>query len=528
MKYFSLIIISLGFSFPPSFNLDKQTEIVNDGLPDNGIINIEAISESQIYFGTSSGLGRVDISGDDKIFSTVMSDAMPEGGNPALAIEGNVIAVSGVTTYYSAATESNEPKGTGVAYSVDSGDTWKFMEQPIVENPEDGLYHSIEWGGQTLQILAVTTAVNNVSYDLAIGGDYIYSTSWAGGLQRFNYSSENPQWEIIPLPMDDQSQLICADIDIDIYELNPKDPKDGGNHNHKGFSVFIEHETIWVGTADGINKGEILDFDVDDCINWSHYNTADGLSGNWVVGINSGLESDNEDLKKLWAISWATASTESTGLSYSLDNGISWQYVNFFTDTGIKVYNIEISEDRIYAATIDGIYVSEDGEHWELIPDFVDSITAEMILDDAVYTTHVPNGADEVWVGTGDGLVIRKFNGLVDIIRFWESTVNPQNGDFNFSVYPNPFYVKDHNVLNDSGHVRFIYNVGSNGTINIYDFSMEHVIGLNNSHSAGSDHEREIIWDGRNSRGSVVANGVYFCKLTANGQDYWTKLVVVN
>ena len=25
---------------------------------------------------------------------------MPEGGNPALAIEGNVIAVSGVSTYY--------------------------------------------------------------------------------------------------------------------------------------------------------------------------------------------------------------------------------------------------------------------------------------------------------------------------------------------------------------------------------------------------------------------------------------------
>ena len=168
MKFIFLIIISIGFSFPPSFNLDRNAEIVNEGLPDNGIIDIEAISNNQLYFGTSSGLGRVDIDGEDKIFSTVMSDAMPEGGNPALAIEGNLIAVSGVTTYYSAATESNEPKGTGIAYSVDYGDTWKFMEQPIVENPEEGLFHQIEWGGQTLQILAVTTAVNNVSYDLAI------------------------------------------------------------------------------------------------------------------------------------------------------------------------------------------------------------------------------------------------------------------------------------------------------------------------------------------------------------------------
>ena len=517
MRYIFIILISLGFSFPPSFNLDRQTEIVNDGLPSNAIIDIEAISATQIYFGTSSGLGRVEIDGGNRSFLTVMSDAMPEGGNPALAIEGNVIAVSGVTTYYSAVTESNEPKGTGVAYSEDYGDTWKFMEQPIVENPENGSYHQIEWGGQQLQVLAVTTAVNNVSYDLAIGGDYIYSTSWAGGLQRFRYIDDSPQWEIIPLPMDDQSELICGDIDIDVYELNPKDPGDGGNHNHKGFSVFIEDEIIWVGTADGLNKGVI----VDDCINWSHYNTADGLSGSWVVEINSGLNN-------LWAISWLTVSTESTGLSYSLDNGLSWQYVNFFTDAGIKVYNIEISENQIYAATIDGLYVSEDGEHWELIPDFVDSITGEMILDDAVYTTYVPNGADEVWVGTGDGLVIREFNGLADIIRFWEATEKPSESDFNFSAYPNPFYVKDHNVLNDSGHVRFIYYVGSNGTINIYDFSMDHVVGLNNSHSAGSSGESEIIWDGRNSRGSLVSNGVYFCKLTANNQDYWTKLVVVN
>lgn len=507
----------MGFSFPPSFNLGRQAESTNNGLPDNGIIDIEAISTTQIYFGTSSGLGRVDIVDEDKIFSTVINDAMPDGGNPALTTHGSIIAVSGVTTYYSAATESNEPKGTGVAYSVDSGDTWKFMEQPIVDNPEEGLYHQIEWGGQTLQILAVTTAVNNVSYDLAIGGDYIYSTSWAGGLRRFNHTEDAPEWEIIPLPMDVQDTLHCSQIDIDSYELNPKDPGDGGNHNHKGFSVFIEDEVVWVGTANGINKG-VID---DDCINWTHYSAAHGLSGNWIVGINSGLNN-------LWAISWATTSTESTGLSYSFDNGTSWQSVDFFTDAGLKVYNIEFSEDRIYASTIDGLYVSVDGEHWELIPDFVDSTTGEMILDDAVYTVHASDGSENIWVGTGDGLAIRNSNGLVDIHRFWEATEKPSEGHFNFSVYPNPFYVKDHNVMGGYGHARFIYNFESNAVINIYDFSMDHVVKLNDSHSAGANGEREVIWNGRNARGSVVVNGVYFCKLTVSGQDYWTKLVVVN
>ena len=517
MKIILFIFLSIGFSFPPSFHLGRRAEIVNDGLPDNGIVDIESISNTQLFFGTSSGLGRADISGENKFFSTVHTTAMPEGGNPALVTANNTIAVSGVITYYSAVTESNEPKGTGIAYSVDSGENWEFMEQPIVENPDEGLYYSIEWGGQTLQILAVTTAVNNVSYDLAIGGDYIYSTSWAGGLQRFKYTEDFPEWEIIPLPMDDQTQLSCGNIDTDVYELNPKDPDDGGNHNHKGFSVFYEDNTLWVGTANGLNKGLING----DCINWTHYSTSDGLSGNWVIGIKSGLNN-------LWAITWSTTSTESTGLSYSFDNGISWHFVNFFTDAGIKVYNIEISENRIYASTIQGLYVSEDGEHWEFISNFIDSTTGEIILDDAVYATHVLDGADEVWVGTGDGLATRNSNGMVDITRFWESTVSPENGNFNFSVYPNPFYVKDHNILGGSGHVRFVYNLETNAIIHIYDFSMDHVVKLNNIHSAGNNGESEIIWDGRNSRGNVVANGVYFCKLIANGKDYWTKLVVVN
>ena len=110
MRYIFIIFISFGFSFPPSFSLERSTEIINDGLPDNGIIDIEAISDTLIYFGTSSGLGRVDIDGENKSFSTVMSDAMPEGGNPALVTNGNIIAVSGVTTYYSPATGANETR----------------------------------------------------------------------------------------------------------------------------------------------------------------------------------------------------------------------------------------------------------------------------------------------------------------------------------------------------------------------------------------------------------------------------------
>ena len=34
--------------------------------------------------------------------------------------------------------------------------------------------------------------------------DYIYATSFAGGLRRFKYTVQDPAWELIPLPMDFQ------------------------------------------------------------------------------------------------------------------------------------------------------------------------------------------------------------------------------------------------------------------------------------------------------------------------------------
>ena len=63
-------------------------------------------------------------------------------------------------------------------------------------------------------------------------------------------------WELVPLPDDDN--LVPASFGTPFnfnYIYNPLDPPNG-NHNHKAYSVHIEDDIIWVGTADGINKGE--------------------------------------------------------------------------------------------------------------------------------------------------------------------------------------------------------------------------------------------------------------------------------
>ena len=97
------------------------------------------------------------------------------------------------------------------------------------------------------------------------------------------------------------------------------------------------------------------------------------------------------------------------------------------------------------------------------------------------------------------------------------------------SAYPNPFLINDYNQVGDDGHVRLIYSNPKNdkSNIDIFDFAMDRVVQLNNSHMVNNT-ESEVIWNGKNEYGVKVANGVYFCRLSLNKKYYWTKLAVVN
>ena len=65
-------------------------------------------------------------------------------------------------------------------------------------------------------------------------------------VRRFKYTDDDPSWELIPLPMDNQTSVSCGNYPDD-YVYNPIDPiisgnlNSGGNHNHKGFSVYADY-----------------------------------------------------------------------------------------------------------------------------------------------------------------------------------------------------------------------------------------------------------------------------------------------
>ena len=521
MKNIYLIITLSYLSAQMPFNcLFNQTNSLNRlGLQSNTIIDIRYGRENELYIGTGDSLGYVDIANPlSPIFSIVRDELLPEGGIPALKTyklsdDNIMIVLSGATSIFIEG-EGCEPSGTGISWSMDNGKTWKHMPQ-FIESSTSPEISETTWRGQQIKYKTITTTIENISYDLDVHEDYIYATSWAGGVRRFNYLDEDPQWEVIPLPMDDQDDLKCGEINENEYLLDPVN-----NDNQKAFSVYATSNTIWVGTAGGINKGIV---NIDDCIDWVHYNTEDGLGGDWIIGI---IPHKSVIGTRLWLISWDGEPPSPHPLTYTDNGGETWGKVTQFEEQGIIVYNLSFSSRYIMASTDHGLYYSEnDGEFWKQIP-ITSDINGERILSENVYTAvSIGEGitADTLFIGTGDGVSIISTSGeTMDNIRFWEP---PKP----FSAYPNPFFINSQNLVGGYGYVRFIYSNPneSSGKIDVFDFAMDMVIHLNNPNPV-TQEENEITWNGQNEYGDKVANGVYFCRLSLNGEYYWTKLAVIN
>ena len=542
-----------GYLLSSGSKLSRFDELsIKDRIASNVVVDIQQLDDSLYLFGTGAGLSFGELKSNGSIdFGYFSLPEMPRGGNPSLSVFENIIAVSGVVD--TNVVTGYEPKGTGIAYSKNGGNNWEYLPQPIDpdtvyfinydstlcsnnnftwDNQNETCFSNqnwtISWGSQEIKSLLVSSEVDNVSYDLAISTDYIYAASWAGGLRRYPINllpgNSNRKWEIIPLPRDNDFDLYCGEIDTSFY-LNPRDPIDGGYHNHKGFSVYVNEDIIWVGTAAGINKGVING----NCIDWvNHYNSwTNNISGNWVVGIH---HQDLDNYSRYWAITWSAETPgEFSALSYTDDDGNTWKTTQP-SGYSEKVYNIYTDSNRIWASSESGLYLSEDGEHWEKYIRPIDKNTDEELSSDLVMSTYYSGSLNWIWMGTDDGIAISEDEGISwEVYRFWESTsfANKKNM---LKAYPNPFLINDYNIVGNDGHVRFIYSnpYEHSGNIDVFDFAMDKVIHLNNPYPTSLNGENEIIWNGRNEYGDKIANGVYFCRLSLNGKYFWTKLAVIN
>ena len=514
----------------------------------NVVTEIILQSDNLVWLGTGLGISIVR----DSLTVETLQDTMeltngaytnriPSGGISAMTTGDPGGPYEKFMFAAAAGSENDIPIGKGIVFTTDATDStinWIYYDQPM----DDALSDTIPFGDiGFIAVLPVTVPQANVTYDMDLSEEFAWTASWAGGLRRFKFSDQ--VWERVPLPMDNQYELTtCKDTSyvrvggkyiLKDYYLNPRDPLDGGNHNHKAFSVLSYGDTIWVGTANGINRGILGS---GNCIDWEHYSyPMDNLSGNFVVG----LEAQRLNGKRIiWAATVnADDPTEQRGLSYTIDDGLSWNTALL----GERIYNIASFDSLVFAASANGLWKTEDGINWALYNPAHQAIPVpntaiyniDEVLADEVYSVAFDDrpyyGDRSIWIGTGDGAAHSyDLDGLNWKIFRAEYDINE---DY---AYPNPFSPYTHNVRNDNGYVRFHTNEWP-GTfvidIDIYNFAMEKVY-------AGSFDKRisssgALKWDGRDQQGTYVHNGVYFVKLTypenqsSKPSPHWVKLIVV-
>ena len=507
-----LLIISNLYAF--DFHLAKtnqDTAKMYEGLSSNGVTSIEFQGDSTIWFGTGGGLSKTKNFGESFVGYFRGEKILPYGSITAISVLDSMIWVAGV--YDSTIFDVEQTIGGGLAVSKDNGITWDYINQPVYDTTDTWEI----WAGDTVHFLANTTIVNNTTWDIATTKDYTYIASWAGGLQRTNDFGKT--WQRVPLPADDVSTLGNEHID---YLINPRDPGSGGNHNHKGFSVIAYSDTVWVGTANGINRGIVKE----DYIDWTKYNAQNSsMSGNFVVGLHRQVYKGKETI---WAVTMPAEGTgEYQAVSKSSDGGMNWSVVL----ENERAYSISSYDSIVFVSTKNGLYKSNDGENWAVYHAAIE-IGVDQILDQTVYKSNVDirTGLPMLWIGTSDGIAKKELNKMD--WEIYRSVYSTQADDQPmFYAYLNPFSPTHQNQLNGEGHVRFQYDLKESAkvTLEIFNFAMEKIYKDVIHHTSIGDNA--IIWNGRTDNGNYVANGTYFCKLTKKTNEHtsigWTKLIVI-
>ena len=554
-RIFTLLIlgissISAQLSTPDRFalRLAAQDTSLSKGLLSNIVAEIRLVGDSLTWFGTGRGLAMHDGKSLysyrttlDSLADGQVTKMLPFGGIPAVAVMNDTMAVA-----YSGDNGSIQVGyGLTLTYNAQSvkdsaGISWVYLRQPM-DADADTLR---PFGEGFFRSLPVTVPEANVTYDAFLYGDYLWTASWAGGLRRFHLDNQN--WEVIPMPMDQQDSLsFCSGFDetddlgrniLPGYYLNPRDPADGGNHNHKAFSVLVNGDTVWAGTANGINRGIMINewqevtpgnFQLFNCIEWVHYTYQNAdLSGNFVVGLAKQFWNGGTTI---WAATMnADTPGEVRGLSYTRDGGLTWKT----TLLGERIYNITAKDSLVLASSQSGLWKSFDGANWALYNPAIDTtfMAQSEILTDIVYTSVIDDRKEDVsslWVGTSDGAALS-----TDLQGSSWTIFQTEYDSTEFYAYPNPFSPLNHNQMGNEGYVRFHTGtiINSQVELDIFNFAMEKVFQTNFDLNA---YDGALKWNGRDMNGILVDNGVYFIRMkyapivNRSPQYFWDKLIVV-
>ena len=539
-----LIIFSLSYSQSLIPKLYKIKDFAFDstaykGLKSNMVSDIVQQGDTVVWLGTGSGLAVLKdsssiytINSKDKL-SANLKDTTPLGGVTAIAAHNKTLIAA------FAKSGENITLGNGLIYSTDAtGESidWLYFEQPI-DTEADSL---APFAKRFFKGLPITVKEANVTYDAAISGNYIWITSWAGGLRRYNITQK--VWERVPLPQDgDQVLNTCESASYENtpsgyilknFYLNPRDPVDGGNHNHKAFSVVAYADTVWVGTANGINRGII---GANGCVDWTHYTpSANNFSGGFVVDL---AVQKYKGYNIIWGATVAAESGEKNGISFSIDNGDTWNS----TLIGKRAYNIEVSDSIVLVASSTGLWKTLTDNPLDIDKPWarynqakqaiklgstgvydMDEILSDEVIGVSYDSRSYYSKSAIIWIGSWDGLA-RAMDSEGTNWKIYRANFDPDK----VYAYPNPFSPYDHNQFQGSGYVHIHADVKLSFVVkmDIFNFGMEPV--LQKQFDRRQASTGSLKWDGKDKNGRMVDNGTYFIRLEYDQKIKWIKLIVI-
>lgn len=504
---------------PKSPELSRRSAAAadNDRPQSNSAVEI-AVRGDSVWVGGGKGL---DLTTDAGVSWTHFGAKDPFKNEDVAALDGvGPVWWLSLAGSYDAGEGTRLPKGEGLARSTDNGATWTRIAQPM-EGASDSTI-IVQYGANRIKALAVTTDINNITYDIAVTRSAVWLASFAGGLRRSTDGGATFAPVVLP---PDTRDAISIDDTLD-FELSPVDRPDKwnldgtrkgmrGSLNHRVFSVLaIDDSTVLVGTAAGIN------LTTNNGASWrrfSYSNQVRPISGNFVVALGRNVIGTRE---YIWASTVnALEPQEFRAISYTTDRGATWS----ITLRGQFTHNFGFQGEIVYAVTNEGVFRSDDaGQTWTHCQTFVDTRTRTRAASSTCYA--VAAQGTRVWVANSDGLMYSEDSPASFFCNDWHIFRAAQGvaSTAEAYAYPNPFSPDDEVC-------RIHYRAGASGSVSVtvHDFAMQPVrtIVRNAARTAGVEHDE--IWDGTTDDGKRAANGVYYINVETDGASAWTKVIVL-
>jgi len=500
LKFFGIIFITLVLQIslfaqfsPETYNLPDDNNYLNkvssSNPVSNSILDIITIGDT-VWLGTSRGVS-VSFDRGESWNNFYNSAAFGTDNVSAIGYDNGTLWAATAKTVEGVAGE-DVAAGTGLKYTTDNGSTWNSVPQPVdTENDTVEVY-----GINEIPALPVTVPEQNLTFDIAFTPGTIWITSFAGGLRKSTNMGEN--WQRVVIPPDDLDS-INPDSTLN-FCLSPVAGNfcGEGNLNHRAFSVIsTDDSTLYVGTADGINKTSNGGDEFPIWIKFNHQNQEEPISGNFITALGYSTSTST-----VWASTWrAEGETEFYGISSTTNGGSSWQ--TFLKDE--KAHNFGFKSSDVIALTDNGAFRSNNqGSSWILPNNIVDEESGVALTTQVFYSAS--SEVDTVWLGSNDGLAR-----LIET-SFWKGTwkiyfaSEPLQNDRETYAYPNPFSPRQEQL-------KIKYSTGgvaSAVTIRIFDFGMNYIrTVIQNAPRTKTLEGAPDYWDGRDDNGNLVPNGVY-------------------